>query len=243
MRVGVYIDGYNLYYGGRANCGRSTAGWRWLDLRALATDLVAAQRAWSGASIEQIVYCTARIDGKTNPSAFQDQDVYLKAIAKSHSVDHIEYGNYVARIKRSVLAVNGADGRPEVVTSEWPVMVQNSASAPVKDARYMVSYLHTEEKGSDVNVASHLLLDVLGHKVDAAVVISNDSDLKLPIQIARDRVPVGLVNPRGGLIAGALRADKTTGVGNHWFRTLGPTDFTSHQMSDPIAGYTRPPGW
>jgi hypothetical protein len=28
MRVGVYIDGYNLYSG-----GRGTGGWRWLDLR------------------------------------------------------------------------------------------------------------------------------------------------------------------------------------------------------------------
>lgn len=26
MRAGVYVDGYNLYYGGRASCGRSMAG-------------------------------------------------------------------------------------------------------------------------------------------------------------------------------------------------------------------------
>jgi hypothetical protein len=39
MRVGMYVDGFNLYYGARGLCGRGTAGWRWLDLRALAADL------------------------------------------------------------------------------------------------------------------------------------------------------------------------------------------------------------
>jgi hypothetical protein len=39
VRIGVYVDGFNLYYGARGLCGRGTPGWRWLDLRALATDL------------------------------------------------------------------------------------------------------------------------------------------------------------------------------------------------------------
>ncbi|CAN3132229.1 hypothetical protein ACNUDN_06058 [Mycobacterium sp. smrl_JER01] len=29
----MYIDGVNLYYGGRGLCGKGTAGWRWLDVR------------------------------------------------------------------------------------------------------------------------------------------------------------------------------------------------------------------
>jgi hypothetical protein len=59
------------------------------------------------------------------------------------------------------------------------------------DATFMVS--HREEKGSDVNVASHLLVDVLTDVVDAAIVISNDSDLDFPVSYARTRVPVGLL--------------------------------------------------
>jgi hypothetical protein len=43
MRVGVYVDGYNLYYGGRSLCGRGRPGWRWLDLRALSARLVQSQ--------------------------------------------------------------------------------------------------------------------------------------------------------------------------------------------------------
>ena len=40
MRVGAYVDGYNLYYGGRAVCGRGAPGWRWLDVRSLIGEAV-----------------------------------------------------------------------------------------------------------------------------------------------------------------------------------------------------------
>lgn len=42
-----------------------------------------------------------------------------------------------------------------------------------------------EEKGIDVNVAAHLLVDVLANGFDAAVVLSNYSDLRRPVQKAR----------------------------------------------------------
>lgn len=81
MRVGAYVDGFNLYYGGRSLCGRGTAGWRWIDLRALATGF--ASTYWHGATVERVVYCTARIKGADNPSGAADQDVYLKALLAS----------------------------------------------------------------------------------------------------------------------------------------------------------------
>jgi hypothetical protein len=49
MRIGVYVDAYNLYYGGRSLCGRGTAGWRWLDIRSLAEALVAERKNWPAA--------------------------------------------------------------------------------------------------------------------------------------------------------------------------------------------------
>ena len=48
VRIGVYIDGFNLYYGARSLCGRGTPGWRWLDLRGLAANLVSRPGSWSG---------------------------------------------------------------------------------------------------------------------------------------------------------------------------------------------------
>jgi len=194
--------------------------------------------------IDRVVYCTARVDAVTNPSAHRDQDVYLKALVACAAVDHIEYGRYVARIKQGLLAVEDAQTRrPRVVTSAWPVLVKDHSGTPVRDARFLASYLHLEEKGSDVNVASHLLLDVLSGAVDAAVVISNDSDLAFPIAEARLRVPVGLVNPRETGTAGALMGSKDAGVGNHWWWRLKGDAFRRHQLPNPAGRYPRPAGW
>ena len=57
--------------------------------------------------------------------------------------------------------------------------------------------LDTEEKGSDVNLASYLLLDGFDDEYDLAVVVSNDSDLVLPIRMARSRLgkQVGVFDP------------------------------------------------
>lgn len=57
--------------------------------------------------------------------------------------------------------------------------------------------IKTEEKGSDVNIAAHMVND--GHKglYKVAVLISNDSDLAEPVRIVRNelKLPVGVLNP------------------------------------------------
>lgn len=77
---------------------------------------------------------------------------------RGESVDHIEYGTYVARVKMAPLATKDPRGRPQLVSPAWPVMIQDGGGAPVTGAVFMVSYANREEKGSDVNVAAHLLL-------------------------------------------------------------------------------------
>ncbi len=47
--------------------------------------------------------------------------------------------------------------------------------------------MKSEEKGSDVNIATYLLVDAFDDEYEAAVVVSNDSDLAEPIRIARQR--------------------------------------------------------
>lgn len=246
MRVGIYVDGFNLYYGGRTLCGKGTAGWRWLDLRALATRLVSARQNWSGATIERVVYCTAMIDPVDNPGGHRDQDRYIKALTASGSVDHIELGRYISRIKKAPLAIEDptrTDGHPLLWSAQWPLMVRDRDGAPVHDATFMGSFAHREEKGSDVNVATHLLIDVMGGAVDAAVVISNDSDLSLPIRHVRNLVPLGTVNPNKGYLAGALRGTASDGVGRHWWRQLTTADLRRNQLPDPAGPYVRPDGW
>jgi hypothetical protein len=102
------------------------------------------------------------MDGASNPSGQADQDVYLKALLAAGNADHVEYGTYVARVKTAPLAVKDPQGRPRLVGPGWPVMIQDGSGGQVTGAVFMVSYANREEKGSDVNVAAYLLLDVLG---------------------------------------------------------------------------------
>ncbi|MCH9728968.1 MAG: NYN domain-containing protein [Actinomycetia bacterium] len=243
MRVGVYIDGFNLYYGGRGLCGKGTAGWRWLDVRALAARLVTGHSSWTGATIERVVYCTAVISGADNPVGNREQDVYLRALKRARITDLVELGNYVRRVATAPLATEDRRGRPVLTHPAWPVTIKDGAGQNDPNALFFVSVARREEKGSDVNVASHLLLDILEQRIDAAVVISNDSDLKFPIQTARDRVPVGTVNPSKTQTAGKLRGSPTDGVGNHWWYQLDARDFHSCQLSDPAGGVPKPAPW
>ena len=57
--------------------------------------------------------------------------------------------------------------------------------------------IKTEEKGSDVNLAVHLLNDGYKQDYEMAVMITNDSDLLEPMRIVKQdlKLPVGLVNP------------------------------------------------
>lgn len=230
MKVGIYVDAYNLYYAGRKLCGRGAPGWRWLDLRLLTLAMLGKQGTWETPSSTRVIYCTARIDATSNPSGAEDQDVYLKALLESGSVDRIEFGHYVSRVKYAPLARPDRRGRPILVTPEWPVKVQRGG-VNAEDVNFMVCHAHREEKGSDVNLASHFLLDVLGCTVDAAVIVSNDSDLRSPVQEARKRVPVGMVNPGSAYTAGALSGSPSNAFGRFLL-------FAASRSG----GYLQPPG-
>lgn len=246
MRVGVYIDGFNLYYGARGVCGRGRTGWRWLDIEGLAASLIARRHSWAaaGATLTKLVYCTARIDKRENPVGSREQDIYLLALAAAGRVTHVEYGHYVSRVKKAPVATEDPKGRPVLTrANDWPLKIQDRNQVDVPDAVFMVSHARREEKGSDVNVASHLLLGTLDQGIDAAIVISNDSDLRLPLQIARSRIPLGTVNPSGSYLAGDLRGTPADGVGGHWWLQLTAADYRDHQLSDPCEGYAKPAPW
>lgn len=243
MRVGVYLDGFNLYYGAREICGRSIPGWRWLDLRKLSGNLIQGRLGWDDAIISRVVYCTARISGASNPSGQRDQDVYLRALTLSGAVDELAMGNYVTRTSTAPLATADKRGKPILTKPKWPIMVKGESGIAQPNAVFMASVARREEKGSDVNVASHLLIDVLDHRIDAALVVSNDSDLAYPLQEVRLRVPLGLVNPTLGQTAGKLKGEMIDGVGDHWWYRLKYEDLSNAQLPAQIGHLTRPVGW
>lgn len=243
VRVGVYIDGFNFYYGARGLCGRSTPGWRWLDVRAL-TDAVTAARSGCRHSRSR-GSCTAR-PGLAAPVMLAVNAIRTCTSAPSSPTapsTSWRWGNMYRVSRRPPPATRDRKARPVLTTPQWPVVVQDNAGTPVAGAHFMVSVARREEKGSDVNVATHLLLDVLEGNVDAAVVVSNDSDLKLPVEEARKRVSVGLVNPTRGYPAGALNGSANDGAGGHWWYQLSAQDLHSAQMPAAVGRLTRPVGW
>ena len=61
-----------------------------------------------------------------------------------------------------------------------------------------VEVVKTEEKGSDVNLAIHLLHDAYQNRYECAVIVSGDSDLLTAVQIVKNDLgkPVGVLNPQ-----------------------------------------------
>lgn len=241
MRVGVYVDAFNLYYGVKKQLG-SAPGWKWLDVRVLA----ARYAGWSGSHVDRVVYCTARVNDPTNPGQTQRQSFYLKALAASGSVDVIEEGYYSSWAKESVMTVDPLGTRMPRALVDSQRTLHWDARLPVRrnaGGAVLATVRKREEKGSDVNVATHLIVDVLERRIDAAIVVSNDSDLALPIRVARTHVPIGLLNPGTNPLAGDLKGLPTDGVGRHWWRSLDPQYVQACQLPDPSEGIHRPPGW
>ena len=109
--------------------------------------------------------------------------------------------------QRSTTGAASADFHPRLeafpnISIHYGSFLANPVTLPLANPtrrQRTARVIRTEEKGSDVNLASMLLVDGFRKRYEVAVVISNDSDLVLPISIVRDELglPVGVVNPRG----------------------------------------------
>lgn len=171
-RTIVYIDGFNLYYRALRNTGH-----KWLDLAALARAVLPATN-----QVVAIKYYTARVSGRTDPSAPARQHAYLRALGSLPSVS-IHYGNFLA-------------------TKKWAGLVQPPEFRPAcglePGAVPQVAYVwKTEEKGSDVDLGVHLVRDAFTGAFDEAAVLTNDTDLIEPVRIVTREVglPVTLLTP------------------------------------------------
>ena len=142
--------------------------YKWVDLEAVCRRLLPLD------DIVKIRYFTARLteqaDDRQRPVR---QDMYLRALATNPLIE-IHYGHFVTRRAYLPLA-HPTPGMPSVV-----------------------QVLKPEEKGSDVNLATHLLVDAFKQRCTTAVVISNDSDLAEPVRVAHAEcgIAVLVVNPQ-----------------------------------------------
>lgn len=240
MRIVVVVDAYNLYYGERSTCQGRDDGWKWLDVGKLVERKVTA---WRDGRVIDIWYCTA-LRGRTGAPESADQNCYLGALQQHDPRVKVRLGKYVRRNKPGALLDRA--GRepvrwPDEGLPEW--LGARQAAGPEGDPEVIVRVRTFEEKGSDVNVAVSLLEAVFTGAADAAIVVSNDSDLAEAVRSARRIVPVGVLNPTRRATAGDLQGRPDDGVGGHWWGRLAADDYTRSQMPIAVGAWTRPAGW
>ena len=188
--------------------------YRWLDLRRLAETL------FSQDSINRVCYFTARLDARPgNPNQPRRQLVYLRALATLPGFDSY-FGVFRAGVKRRPLA-EPVTGLPSYVL--------------VRDS---------EEKGSDVNLATRLLVDGFNGEYEQAVVVSNDADFAGAMRYVRDDLGlrVTLVNPDPRNSSPRDLADAATYVKRLWKSHLRRSQLPD-TLTDGIGTITKPAGW
>lgn len=152
--------------------------YKWLDLSKLAALLLPQT------TIGRIRYFTAHIQARPDDlDAPTRQAIYLRALQSIPNLT-IHFGHFLSDVKRMRLA------------------------EPIPGGPTMVNVIRTDEKGSDVNLATYLLLDAFRREADTALVISNDSDLAEPVRIVRSEfnVRVGVTHPCRGTPSHTLQS-------------------------------------
>lgn len=130
------------------------------------------------------------------------------------------------------------------LTIHWGHFLISEPYMPVKNPPpRFIQVIKTEEKGSDVNLATHLLTDGFLDSYDLALVVSNDSDLCPPLEMVRNQLhkQAGVANPHPGTPSKSLKKlasfYKPVRAG-----LLAASQFPE-SMVDAAGQFTRPAGW
>ncbi|TAJ92303.1 MAG: NYN domain-containing protein [Gammaproteobacteria bacterium] len=156
----------------------------------------------------KIKYFTARIQSSANDPSVQDrQDAYLRALRTHCPLVELYYGHFLRH----------------------RVSMEHANPPPLS-----VEVWKNEEKGSDVNLALHVLNDAWRDAYDCAVVVSNDSDLAESLRLvkAQNHKLIGLVTP------GAPQRKTSIQLRQHadFVKPIRTWMLKSSQLPDPIPG-------
>ena len=189
--------------------------YKWLNLEMF------CQFSFPTDQIHRIRYCTALV--KPRPSDPQQpirQQIYLRALRTLPCI-HIHLGHYL----------------------EKPVMMPYAT--PPAGGPATVKVLKSEEKGSDVNLATTLLVDAFDSDFEQAVIVSNDSDLAYPIEIVRQKfgLPVIVLFPCGGSRKPSYHLSKVASASP----IINPAHLAAAQfptpMVDAVGPFHKPASW
>jgi uncharacterized LabA/DUF88 family protein len=193
-------------------CLKGTAH-KWLNPLVLCANLMPRNR------IDKVRYFTAKVSSRPNdPDQATRQQTYFRALATVPEIE-VHLGHFLTH---------------EVTMPD---------AAAWRQGRYRGSrVVKTEEKGSDVNLATHLLMDAFDDSFDMAVIVSNDSDLKEPISLVRHRFGkgIGILNPQANVsralqpLAHFIKPIRTGALANAQF---------PGQLTDGVGTFTKPGSW
>ena len=187
--------------------------YKWLDVSELCRLLLPRH------DILKIRYFTAKIRSRPHdPDAPTRQQIYLRAL---NTIPHltVHLGQFLTH----------AVWMPDAT----------STSNPPK----MLRVLKTEEKGSDVNLATYLLLDGFQKSYDSAVLVTNDSDLLEPIRVVRSvlGLQVGILCPNAKA-SWVLRPPAVNFLKRIRAGVLANSQFPS-QLTDASGVFQKPKTW
>lgn len=141
--------------------------YKWLDVYKLCA------RLFPKNEINRIRYFTAIVSNtEDDPRKTNKQLTYLRALQTVPCLS-IHHGFFLSHVVNMPLA-----------------------NPPERGNRF-ARVIKTEEKGSDVNLATYLLVDGYEEDYEVAIIISNDSDLAEPMKVVKDKLglKMGLVHP------------------------------------------------
>jgi uncharacterized LabA/DUF88 family protein len=187
--------------------------YKWLDIASLCQALLPKSQ------IVQIKYFTALVKSRLHdPNQPKRQQIYLRALRTIPNFEII-LGRFLSHERDMPLA----------------------GCSPGQ--QHYARVIKTEEKGSDVNLAVHLLNDGYQGRYETAVVVSNDSDLAEAIRIVRYVLnkPVIVLNPFPKSASFELRKTATF-VKPIRKGVLGASQFP-HTIKDSKGTFFKPKEW
>lgn len=216
----------NVYIDGLNLYYRAVRGtqYKWLDIDALVKKMCPQN------IICKIKYFTSIVSSRPNdPRQSTRQQIYLRALRTFPNIEIIE-GHFLTSKVRMPLVTPSLKG-------------PNTAEV-----------WRTEEKGSDVNLAVHLLNDAHNKDYEVAIVVSNDSDLGEAIRIVTQDInlkvgvvfPAGAIDPRTGTRY-KLRKSQTLLKYASFIRQIRPGVLSLSQLpntlTDANGTFHKPPEW
>ena len=185
--------------------------YKWLNPKQLCASILKPHH-----NIVSVVYCTAKAKPKvTDPTVHERQANYINATREYIPELTVIYGHFLE---------NKVYYRPvDSQLGDW------------------VQVYRTEEKGSDVNLAVHMVNDAHKDVFDCAIVVSNDSDLAEAMRIVKEECGkfVGLFTPW------RRRVSKQLMQYSNFQRKIRKTSLANSQLPNPIPGtrICKPTHW